>query len=315
MDIQSLYYFTEVAKDLHITRTANRLFMSQQTLSNHILRLEEYYGTPLLIRKPRLALTPAGEQVLTFADRLGKDEKNLKNLISDIEEQTKGVINFGASTFRMNACIPDIIGDFSREYPGVELRFTDNFTADLEPKVEDGTLDFAIIIGRAFQNDLKYTPLMDDQIMMCVDDTLLKKHYKDEKESLISAAIKGTDLRAFSKLPFCIQNNLLGNTIRDCFENVSVKPHIYAQCQYNSLSVALGISGVAACFTTQMDLASRKDHLPESLNVFPVLRSGKPIYQHIFLIQHSDAYLTKYAKRFQELLIEHFKNLADTEVI
>ena len=44
MDTLSLYYFSELAKDLHITRTANRLFISQQTLSNHIMRLEEYYG-------------------------------------------------------------------------------------------------------------------------------------------------------------------------------------------------------------------------------------------------------------------------------
>ena len=40
MDTLSLYYFSELAKDLHITRTANRLFISQQTLSNHIMRLE-----------------------------------------------------------------------------------------------------------------------------------------------------------------------------------------------------------------------------------------------------------------------------------
>ena len=41
MDLISLYYFSELAKDLHITRTANRLFISQQTLSNHIQRLDE----------------------------------------------------------------------------------------------------------------------------------------------------------------------------------------------------------------------------------------------------------------------------------
>ena len=54
MDITSLYYFTEVAKDLHITRTANRLYISQQTLSNHIQRLEEHFGAQLLNRKPHL---------------------------------------------------------------------------------------------------------------------------------------------------------------------------------------------------------------------------------------------------------------------
>ena len=56
MDLISLYYFSELAKDLHMTRTANRLFISQQTLSNHIQRLEDYYGTKLFHRKPALPL-------------------------------------------------------------------------------------------------------------------------------------------------------------------------------------------------------------------------------------------------------------------
>ena len=61
MELVSLYYFSELAKDLHMTRTAERLYISQQTLSNHIARLESYYGTPLLYRKPAMSLTPAGE--------------------------------------------------------------------------------------------------------------------------------------------------------------------------------------------------------------------------------------------------------------
>ena len=49
MNITSLYYFQELAKNLHMTNTADKLYISQQTLSNHIKRLEEYYGTKLLI--------------------------------------------------------------------------------------------------------------------------------------------------------------------------------------------------------------------------------------------------------------------------
>ena len=60
MNLISLYYFSELAKDLHMTQTANRLFISQQTLSNHIKRLEEQLGVKLLYRKPALSLTYAG---------------------------------------------------------------------------------------------------------------------------------------------------------------------------------------------------------------------------------------------------------------
>lgn len=46
MDLISLYYFQELSKDLNMTRTAQRLYISQQTLSNHIHRLEQHYGCP-----------------------------------------------------------------------------------------------------------------------------------------------------------------------------------------------------------------------------------------------------------------------------
>ena len=92
MDMVSLYYFSEVAKDLNITRTANRLFISQQTLSNHIHRLEEYYNAQLLHRKPSLSLTLAGEFVLGFAEVMNKEHTNLKDILSDIERQERGVL-------------------------------------------------------------------------------------------------------------------------------------------------------------------------------------------------------------------------------
>ena len=55
MDLTSLYYFQELSKDLNMTKAAERLYISQQTLSNHIQRLEQYYGTKLFYRKPSLS--------------------------------------------------------------------------------------------------------------------------------------------------------------------------------------------------------------------------------------------------------------------
>lgn len=85
MDLTSLYYFRELSKDLNMTKTAARLYISQQTLSNHIHRLEQYYDTPLFYRKPSLSLTCAGEFVLAFAQVVEKEEVNLRDILSDIE--------------------------------------------------------------------------------------------------------------------------------------------------------------------------------------------------------------------------------------
>ena len=92
MDIVSLYYFSELARDMHMTHTASRMFISQQTLSNHIQRLEDYFGAQLLYRKPGLSLTTAGEFVLGFAEVVLKEQTNLKDILSDIAQQERGVL-------------------------------------------------------------------------------------------------------------------------------------------------------------------------------------------------------------------------------
>ena len=117
MDLISLYYFTELAKDLHMTRTASRLFISQQTLSNHIQRLERYYQVSLFHRKPALSLTTAGEFVLAFAEDVLKEHANLKDILSDLERQERGVLRFGASTLRLGMCLPAVLPPAGTVHP------------------------------------------------------------------------------------------------------------------------------------------------------------------------------------------------------
>ncbi len=114
MDTQSLFYFSEVAKDMHMSHTANRLYISQQTLSNHISRLEESFGVKLLNRKPSLSLTQAGEYVLTFAEKINRESSNIKDVLIDIMNEERGVILFGASTLRQVTLLPDILPAFSK---------------------------------------------------------------------------------------------------------------------------------------------------------------------------------------------------------
>ena len=93
MDVLSYYYFTELCKDLNMNRTAERLFVSQQTISNHIQRLEEHYGTRLFYRKPALSLTYAGEYALQFSLRLLREQHNLEEFLNDVGKKGKGIMN------------------------------------------------------------------------------------------------------------------------------------------------------------------------------------------------------------------------------
>ena len=61
MNITGLQYFLVTAEEMNFSRAAQRLFISQQSLSGSIQRLEKQYGVQLFERKPVLRLTEAGE--------------------------------------------------------------------------------------------------------------------------------------------------------------------------------------------------------------------------------------------------------------
>ena len=60
MNLLNLEYFLIAAEELNFTRAAKRLHIAQQSLSNHIAKLEDHFGTPLFDRNPPMSLTPAG---------------------------------------------------------------------------------------------------------------------------------------------------------------------------------------------------------------------------------------------------------------
>ncbi len=309
MDITSLYYFSELAKDLHMTRTANRLFISQQTLSNHIQRLEEYYGAKLFYRKPSLSLTTAGEFVLGFADVVNKEQVNLKDILSDIAQQERGILRFGASALRLSMCLPAVLPAFSARYPNVEIRITDTVTTRLEPLVLDSTLDFAITLNGEEHPKLVTQELMDDQVYLCAADSLLQRCYGDDAQALKDRAIQGAYVEEFSRLPFCIFHNRMGRQIQQCFETANVVPRAYITSTYTQVGTTACFQRLAACFISQTSLVSQRDDIPSDLNIFPLYYKGKPLTQRLSLIRMKDRYLSHYSKFFLEELFQYFSGV------
>ena len=309
MDLISLYYFSELAKDLHMTRTASRLFISQQTLSNHIQRLEQYYGVQLFHRKPALALTTAGEVVLGFADAILKEHTNLRDILSDLEQQERGVLRFGASTLRLNMCLPAVLPAFTARYPNVSLRITDTVTAQLEPLVLNGSLDFAVTLNGEDSPRLVSHQMIDEQVYLCVADSLLRSCYGEQAGPLKKKALVGARVEDFARLPFCVFDNQMGRHVNRCFEEARVVPRAYITTTYTQIATTVCFERLAACFCPQMSLATLRREIPPDINIFPLRYKNQPLTQRLCLIRLKDRYLTHYSKFFLDLLFQYFSEI------
>lgn len=309
MDLQSLYYFSELAKNLHFTRTAEKLFISQQTLSNHIARLEDYYGTPLFYRRPKLSLTFAGEQVLRFSQELTRQHENLHDILSEITKEQQGLIRFGASTLRMSTSLPDILPAFSEKFPKVEIRLTDARAAQLEQLLLEGNLDLAIAVTEEINPLLTATPLMDDKIYFCVSDSLLEKYYGEQMQELKEKARNGVNFHDFSRLPFCMLNNRIGQYIQQCFDDIGFTPRVFTTSAFVQITNTIGAKGIAAFFATRNSLLNMKSLHSGKINIFPLYYKDNPLLMHVMMLHHKDRYLSSYSRYFLSLFVDYFQKV------
>ena len=310
MDIISLYYFKELTQDLNMTKTAARLFISQQTLSNHILRLETEFKTQLFYRKPKLMLTDSGRHMLMFAKTVLTERKNFEDKLADIETEGRGIIRFGASYLRSSSCLPHVLPTFTTQFPKVSIHLTDSTSAKLQQLLLDGELDLALSVLNDHLPSLSTTLILADQIYLCISDQLLQKYYGAQAEQLKEKSVAGARVADFKELPYFVLStpNILGITIAKCFEEADYAPYIYFSTTSTGLAPQICTNGLAACFLSQMNLNNNPALLEQNVNIFPLLYEDKPVYHNLYLAHHAKQYLTKYMLYFMELLKEYFSS-------
>lgn len=316
MNLLSLYYFVELAKELHVTNTAQKLYISQQNLSQHIQRLEQYYGVPLFHRKPKLALTYAGEQLYAVAIRILAEEHEFQNRLADISEKSIGNLKLGIPAYRGQICLPEILPRFYEKWPNIKIELCNESSSKMEERLYDGELD--IFIGIMYQDNpkLESYPLLTDHIYLVCSDELLQKYYPDSWQSLKEESAGGVELARFSKIPFLLPapSMKLRKTLDQCFLDVKVKPNIFLESQTTELFVSLYPYNYGAFFCTQMRLPTLLAANPNA-NAFPVTLKKSLINHRLVLAYHKERFLPDYAHDFIEITQDVFGEIAKVRPI
>ena len=149
MDVHSrdLRYFLAVAEELHFTRAAERLYVSQPALSKQIRLLERNLGAALFVRDRReVRLTRVGEALVPHARRvLGAwDEAWAALEAAKAAERTRLVIGMSTSPGR-GGLLPAIRSRFTEELPAAELVLRQVGWSDSTAGLADGGCDVAFV--------------------------------------------------------------------------------------------------------------------------------------------------------------------------
>lgn len=150
---------------------------------------------------------------------------------------------------------------------------------------------------------------MPDPIYLCATDTLLQQYYGDKIKELKDKAKNGASIGDFSRLPFCLLNNRIGDNIKKCFDEAGFSPKVYSTSAYLQISNSICFQGLATCFATRTSLHNLRGMIPDNVNIFPLHYGGEPMIQHSALIYHKDRYLSHYNQYFFDLILNYFRRL------
>jgi len=148
MTIRQLEVFLAVAHAQSFSRAAERIHLSQPTLSEHTRDLEEELGVSLFVRHSRsVSLTEAGRVFEDYATRVVATLAAGRQALAELNGLKRGSLVIGASTTPGTYVLPTLIARFRKQYPGITVALRIGNSRHVEERVRDGEVELGVIGG------------------------------------------------------------------------------------------------------------------------------------------------------------------------
>lgn len=199
MNSRQLRYAIELSEVCNFSQVAEKLKITQPTLSKQILSLEHELGVKLFDRSTNpMTLTAAGESFISQAKELLFRQNQLTHSMESFRSGESGRLVIGISPFRALYMIPHIAKKVREKFPGVQVFLHEVGSDTLRKEVADGKYDFAIVNLPVEESVLDVIPLDVDSLVLAVPNTMLHLLSDDVRRS------KEISIQDCHKLPFIV---------------------------------------------------------------------------------------------------------------
>ena len=164
MELLQLQYFKTIAECQHITKAANKLMISQPSLSNTLSRIEAELGVQLFDRQGRnIVLNQYGKIVLEHAHNILRELDNIRTEIDAMQQRQEKVITI-ASTDSMY--LREWLPSFIRANPDLTIRHTVSTIEKIETDLLNGVIDFGISSAVSDNPSFEHYTLWEDEYVV-----------------------------------------------------------------------------------------------------------------------------------------------------
>lgn len=160
MELYQLKSFIVLAEEGSLRPAAERLFISQPTLSGHIKALETEFGFELFERSRKgMLLSPEGEQFHLHAERILREAREAQNLVQRLRDEISGTVRLGIINDGRNLQLDTTIVELAKSHPAVKVDITSTNSGLVIKALCDGTFDVGFIEGERTAPELTKRPV------------------------------------------------------------------------------------------------------------------------------------------------------------
>ena len=165
-----LEYIVALDTHRHFVKAAEHCSVTQPTLSMQIKKMEDILGVVIFDRsKQPLIPTDAGQKIIAQARKVLDDAKAIPEIVSSYQETVAGSLRLGIIPTLSPYLLPRFIGEFTRQFPLVDLHVHELMTSRVVEGLQRDQLDAGIIVTPLEENGIEERPLFYEEIRAYLD--------------------------------------------------------------------------------------------------------------------------------------------------
>lgn len=252
MNFLSLEYFLEIAEHGSFSHAASKLFVSQQSLSEHVKKLESELGVPLFVRGRTLTLTAEGECFIRGAKEMLQIRNSMLQDIAAVADKRHRKITVAVATFDTPPFLPELLQKYTQLYPHYEVSIVKRLVSDIARNMEGIDLYFSFL---PLSDELEHVFLIENDPFCCIVNQVLidntfGSHWPEIEEKLLATK----DLSLLWELPFILlydKNHLLSRDLDHVFKQYDFTPKIGFQSENGDLNAIMCMQGAGVLLGPQ----------------------------------------------------------------
>lgn len=230
MELRHIRYFLAVAETLNFTRAADKVHVTQSTLSHQIKQLEEELGLALFERVGRrVVLTESGQTFFEYAVPVLRQLDEAVAAVKDVPDELRGELRLAATHSFNVQLIPQCLSLFLQRFPLVRVVVEELSGDAICDGLVNGTLDLGISYRPSVPRGLRFEPLYNEELKLIVPpDHPLATHKRVRMVELNGVRMTLLTARFSTR-----------QMLDECFAAAGARPHIVAELNAISPMVQL----------------------------------------------------------------------------